>query len=118
MTPTATTTFEQYVEQHEREARARGKRYEGDYCDCCGRKSKRLSWDGCCRECLKYMYGFDQAQAVVGRAILGGAVKGALKANVDAAVIRSVVDEVIDDAREQEADAMMRSLAEALGGAR
>ena len=76
-------SFEHYLDQREPVR----DRWDHDYCDSCGAKGEFLSSDGYCRACLKYHFGYDQAQEKMVTAMIGGAVKAALEAGASAELI-------------------------------
>ncbi len=53
--------------------------------------------DGNCETCMRYQFGYDQAEAAVARAMLGGAVTAALEAGVPSEIIRAAVNDALDD---------------------
>ncbi len=110
-----TIPFEQYVAEHEAKARARpGTQATNDArCTCCMRKRSKLTLDGYCHECLRYSWGYDNAEETMVEAMIGGAVKAALANVVPAALIRRVVDDAIDSHNEECAEQMVRAMAKA-----
>jgi hypothetical protein len=82
-------------------------------CDQCGAPDARWEHDGgtvYCKPCLRYQYGYDQAEEHAARALLGGAVKTALGECVSPALIRDVVEQAIDEYATQEVRAMREGM--------
>ncbi len=50
-----------------------------------------------CEPCLKYMHGYDQAEEVMVRRIVGAAVAAALDAGASLEFVRAAVDDALDD---------------------
>lgn len=71
-----------------------------DRCTGCLRPGTPMSTDGYCETCLRYQFGYDEAQFGAVKALLGGAVKAAFHAGIDPDLIRRVVDTTIDEQRE------------------
>lgn len=98
-------SFEAYVEAE------CGGWTDGGKCGGCMREAPRLTAgkvshgiglrDGDCENCLRYQYGYDQAEWGVIRTMLGGAVRAAIRAEVAPSLIREAVDSAIDDENER-----------------
>lgn len=86
---------------------------EGGTCHACALNAPRLTegiskaghlrGDGECEACVRYKWGYDQAEHAATFAMLGGAVKGALDATISPALIRAAVDHALDRHLEDDA---------------
>lgn len=72
------STFGQYLAEWEARTEP-WQRRDLEHCDECGEREPVTS-DGMCRECLRYHYGYAQAQEQLVEQTVGGAVTGALEA--------------------------------------
>ena len=60
--------------------------------------------DSICEGCLRHFHGFDLAEDIAVRAILGQAVRGALEAGASADLIRAAVNAALDADIRREAE--------------
>lgn len=111
----STMPFEQYLAEWEAKAHARGdtQAARDGRCTCCMRKRTRLTMDGYCHECVRYSWGYDDAEETMTEAMIGGAVTAALDNMVAPELIRRVVDEAIDSHKDAMAEGMLRAMAKA-----
>ena len=111
-----TIPFEQYVAEWEEKARRRGdtKAAKEARCTSCMRKRSKLTVDGYCHECLRYSWGYDNAEETLVEALLGGAVTAALGNSVSPVVIRQAVDDAIDTYNEECAEQLLRAVTKAV----
>ena len=110
----AVKTFEQYRAEWEAQLQPwQGKHH--DTCDGC-REREPVTTDGMCRECLRYHYGYDEAEERLVEATVGGVVKGALEGGAPPELIAIAVQRAMQRYHEREADAAYRL--GALGGGR
>lgn len=95
------SSFEAYVEAEY------GGWTDGGRCSACMREAPRLTvgkvddgfmiGKGDCDECLRYRFGYDEAEARVTRELLYGAVRAAIRAEVAPRLVREAVDRAVDD---------------------
>ena len=82
---------------------------DGGKCSACLQDAPRLTTgvhgvcEDYCEACVRYAWGYDQAEHHIVNGALGGAVKSLLEQEVDPGIIRTAVDAAIDNYRESEA---------------
>jgi len=110
-------SFEAYLEEQY------GGWAKAGQCGACMRKADRLTAgvmrsghrmaEGDCEACVRYRYGYDQAEATAVRALIYGAVREALKQEIPFSLLRGAMDEALIDDRDEEVEKQMRRRIEA-----
>ena len=110
-------SFELFAaEEAEQWRRVHGDRDPAKGCTGCARKVALVASGAYCEACVRYSYGYDQAEATTAGALLGGAVKAALSASVSPKLIRRVVDEAIDTYNDEATDELLGLMAKTAAG--
>jgi hypothetical protein len=68
----------------------------------CLRPGKPITSDGYCEPCVRYMYGYDQAEEKAVQTLIGGAVRAALAMEIPAELIVLAVHEAIETDHQDE----------------
>lgn len=103
------TKFEHYLAQWEAEITPDRREPDRERCTGC-LEGAPITSDGYCAECMRYRFGYDQAEEKVALAMLGGAVTAALDAYVESEVIVRAVHRAIEGHHEREVTAMVEGL--------
>lgn len=106
-------SFEEWLIREERDAPAHLVEPDRTHCTGCLKKAK-LSRHGYCRECLRYSFGYDEAERAMLDALVGGAVRGALAAYVSPELIQEAVTAAIREDYEERDDALLERYGKAL----
>ncbi len=68
-----------------------------------------------CESCIRYAYGYDQAEVTAIRALIYGATREALKQEIPFDLLRRAMDEALIDDRNDEVEAQVRGRLAAKG---
>jgi uncharacterized paraquat-inducible protein A len=103
-------TFEQYLAQHEANMHPSQRRPDRTRCTGCCKEIELVTSDGECAECMRYHYGYDQAEAQVATAMIRGAVMATLEAEVPTETIVLAMHGAMEDYQGGVAEDMINGL--------